>query len=243
MGFSIENDRNVLVSSLDEMALTDGLVLYYTMDSIDGSTLLDNSGNNYHGTNYGATVATGINGNALSFDGINDYTKTSNNITLGFTALSFSLWIKPLGNAGTYRCAIHKSTDTSIGSSEYWAGISQGNFLTATIGASTAGIGWPAGETTITPTMGTWYFLAASWNGTITKVYINGNEEKSYALATKTNIDYPTRLGASSDGASYQYNGLIDEVRIYNRALSAAEVKQLYKLNAPTTVASIKENQ
>jgi len=241
MGLSFENDRNVAVSSLDETGINDGLVLYYTMDSIDGTTLLDNSGNNYHGTVYGAVPATGINGNALSFDGVNDYTRTDSNITSGFTALTVSLWIKPQTGGASYRCALHKSTDTSIGASEYWAGISAGNFLTITIGSPTAPGAWAAGETTITPVLGTWYFLTATWNGTTVIVYVNGTEVKNYPLTVKTNINYPTRLGASSDGASYQYSGLIDEVRLYNRALSAAEVKQLYKLNAPNNVASMKE--
>jgi hypothetical protein len=240
MGLSFESDRNLQVSLLDEINLTDGLVAYYSMDSIDGTILLDNSGSNYSQAIYGAIAGTGVCGNALSFDGVNDYTRTDSNITSGFTALTVSLWIKPTGGAGTYRCAIHKSTDTSIGSSEYWAGISQGNFLTITIGAGNS-VGWAAGETTITPVLGTWYFLTATWNGTTVRVYIDGIEVKNYTLTIKTNINYPTRLGASSDGASYQYSGLIDEVRLYNRALSAAEVKQLYKLNAPNNVASMKE--
>jgi hypothetical protein len=135
-----------------------------------------------------------------------------------------------------YRCALHKSTDSSIGSSEYWAGISQGGFLTSTIGAQ-SGVGWAAGETSITAVAGTWYHLAATWNGTTVKVYVNGNEVKSYALATKASLAAPTRFGSSADGTAYQYAGSIQDARFYSRALTAAELKLLYEL---TTVSQMK---
>jgi len=94
--------------------------------------------------------------------------------------------------------------------------------------ASFAGVGWAAGKTTIKATLGTWYHLSASWNGSVVRVYVNGEYIKQYSLASYSNLTTPTRFGASADGTNYQFNGIIDEVRIYNRALSATEIKAIY---------------
>lgn len=219
-------------TAFSEVAVSDNLVHMYPLhgDAKDYASHVD-------ATVYGATAVTGLNDKlCYSFDGVNDYIKITDNLTEGFTALSTSLWIKPSAVGTQYRCALHKSTDSSIGSSEYWAGISQGGFLTSTIGAQ-SGVGWAAGETSITAAAGTWYHLAATWNGTTVKVYVNGNEVKSYALATKASLAAPTRFGASADGTAYQYAGSIQDVRLYSKALSDAEVKILYGL---TTTSQMK---
>lgn len=183
----------------------------------------------------GAVLGAGLRQGCYTFDGVNDYLKVTDNFTSGFTAMTLSLWIKPTAGGVDYRCALHKGPDSSIGAAEYWAGVSAGGLLTATIGAVTAG--WAAGETTTAAVMGTWYMLSATWNGTTVRVYINGNEVKSYALASKASLVQPTRFGASADGTSYQYAGSIQDARFYSRALTAAELKLLYEL---TTVSQMK---
>jgi hypothetical protein len=77
---------------------------------------------------------------------------------------------------------------------------------------------------TTTLTTGTFYHLACTWDGTNLKLYINGSQNQSVAQtitpAPNTSPLYIGQFGASSDFAS----GVIDDVRLYNRALSATEV-------------------
>lgn len=210
---------------ISEVGITDGLVAWYPLD---GNTR-DYTEYRNDATNYGATISSGLDQLCYSFDGVDDYIKVNNNLTSGLIGLTVGAWIKPMTGGSNYRCAVHKGVDNSVGGSEYWIGVSGGGFLTATIGARD-GVGWSGGETTTTAVMGTWYFMSATWDGTNVRVYIDGNLAKTYALASKGSIEYPTRFGASADGTAYQYSGLTQDVRIYNRALSAEEIKILYEL-------------
>ena len=100
------------------------------------------------------------------------------------------------------------------------------DYLTATIGANS--VGWAAGKTTTLATYGTWYYLAASWDGSVVRVYINGTYNKQYNLTSYGNLTTPTRFGASSDGLNYQFKGSVDDVCIYSRALTSAQIQQHY---------------
>ncbi len=215
-----------------------GLVLHldfstpYSADNL----ILDKSGNNNHATVVPSTapvwVENGMIGKgAYSFDGSNDYVRVENNIITSPTELTIAAWFNKQGEGSNYECVIHRGTDNLIGNTEFWLGVSANDFLTATIGART-GAGWAAGETAVKVVLNKWYHLAATWDGTTVRVYIDGEFNKSYALASYSNANSPTRLGASNDGTAYQYNGLIDDVRIYSTALSASEVKELYQTRA-----------
>jgi hypothetical protein len=240
MGLSFENDRNVVVSSLDETGINDGLVLYYTMDSLDGSTLLDNSGNNYHGTIYGATSTTGINGNALSFDGSNSRISNINSDGLGDISSTFSIsvWTKGTIKSGDFSYIIHRGITYSISDSVYCIITNNTGYFCFPINGS-----YVVGATTVLQDSNSWYFLTLTFNNGAVKGFINGNLSVSYSNSiTNTIVGTKLTIGDSTvTNSTRKYNGLIDEVRLYNRALSAAEVKQLYKLNAPNNVASMKE--
>ena len=200
--------------------------------NFDDGTANDGSGFNNNGTINGAVFSNdtpGGNGQSMSFDGVNDYVIVNNNFVVNPTALTISVWLKKMGEGSNYECVLHRSFDSSIGNSEYWMGVADGtDYLVATIGARVGGVGWAAGQTTIKAELGIWYHLLASWNGSVVKVYVDGKYIKSYSLASYSNLTTPTRFGSSSDGTTYRFNGIIDDVRIYNEALSQAQIKQLY---------------
>ncbi len=229
--FLNSGSNNITISSLEK-----GLLAHWTMDNLDYNSNTNNLSSKTTTensiTNYGATFTTDRFGNtnsAMSFDGSTNYLKTTNNFVSNPTQLTISAWIKKESGGATFECALHKSTSYTIGASTYWLGIDSSDLLTATIGANTGVTGtWAAGQTTTTAIYGQWYHLVATWNGTLVKVYIDGEYNKQYALTTYTSVNAPTRIGASSDGANYEFKGDIDDVRIYNRALSADEVKSLY---------------
>jgi len=166
-------------------------------------------------------------GCSLEFNGTNNYVIVNNNFVVNSTSLTISAWFKKIGEGANYECVLHKSSNTFISSSEYWLGVDLNDYLTATIGART-GVGWAAGRTTIKATLGVWYYLVASWDGSVVRVYIDGKYIKEYSLTSYSNLTTPTRFGASSNGTTYQFNGFIDDVRIYEQALSSAQIKKLY---------------
>jgi len=166
-------------------------------------------------------------GCSLEFNGTNNYVIVNNDFINSPESLTISAWFKKTGPGSNYECVLHKSSNTTIGASEYWLGVDYNDYLTATIGART-GVGWAAGQTSIRAILGDWYYLLASWDGSSVKVYVNGEYIKEYALLSYSNLTTPTRFGASSNGGSYLFRGLIDDVRIYTEALSQAQIQQLY---------------
>lgn len=230
MGLSFESDRNIQVTELNETSIIDGLVAYYTMDSLTGTTLLDNSGNNNNGTNYGATLTTGISNNALSFNGSSDYVDCGNITSLnGLSEITVSCWAYSINFAQSAMLVMKNPVNTvwemylEIPANVWkWRGGGIGNFMVASL-----------------PSNNNWHHLLVTQSGINAIMYLDG-----IVVRTNTADVLGTSTGSVNIGrctGTYYFNGLIDEVRIYNRALSAAEVKQLYKLHAPNNVASFKE--
>jgi prepilin-type N-terminal cleavage/methylation domain-containing protein len=210
---------------------------YWPFDEGSGTSVRDATGLGNTGTfggtgSHWSTTDKAIGNAAGLFGGAagGDYVVVNNNFVVNPTALTVSAWFKKLGNGDGYECVVHKGPigDTSVGSSEYWLGVNDTDYLTATIGARVAGIGEARGRTTTIASIGVWYHLLATWNGSLVKIYINGEYVKEYNLTSYSNVIAPTRFGASSNGSNYRFNGLIDEVRIYNKSLTSSEVRQYY---------------
>lgn len=212
---------------ISEVGIVDGLVGWW---KLDGDTR-DYTQYNNHGANNGAVVSGGLDQMAYSFDGIDDYIKIDKQVVDSPEGLTISSWIYPIAGGSNYRCALHSGSDSSVGSSCYWLGISGSNHLTATIGARD-GVGWSGGMTSVAVIYEKWTLLTATWDGTTAKVYVDGQFQKSYGLSTYSSLDTHTRIGASSDGANYQYSGKIQDVRIYNRVLMPEEIKIMYKIGS-----------
>jgi hypothetical protein len=88
----------------------------------------------------------------------------------------------------------------------------------------------PAGTNNATST---WYFVGCVYDGSRLYNYVNGELKATSIIASGniTTTTYPLAIGATSNGTAIQnvIQGIIDEVRIYNRALSASEIKVLYQ--------------
>ena len=89
--------------------------------------------------------------------------------------------------------------------------------------------------TSLFPTDGTWMHIAATYDGAMIRLYINGIEEGSKAASiTIATNDLPLSIGAQSDGSRF-FQGALDQVRVYNRALSAEEIAGLVGGSLPPT--------
>ena len=75
-----------------------------------------------------------------------------------------------------------------------------------------------------------WVLGTTTYDGANMRVYLNGVEEDSTALVTTiTTNDHPLYIGTIPGLTGYEFDGQLDDIRLYNRALSAAEVMQLYR--------------
>jgi len=217
------------------------LLAYWNFEhisTVDG-TVYDNSTYGYDGTLYNHatnTTVTGKFGDALAFDGVDDYIKIEDVMVTNPSELTIAAWIKKEDRgSGTYEVALHQASNSNIGTSSYFIGVESNDNLLATIGANSgAPSTWEAGRITPnTPAVyGQWYHLAAVWDGSVVRVYLDGEWNKQYDLASYTPWTTPTRIGASNDGTTYQFGGDVDEVLIVERALSAEEILALYNNTA-----------
>ena len=209
--------------------LDSGLVVWYTMDSISGSTLIDSAGT-YNGTmqNSPAQVAGKV-GSALSFNGVNQFVDIS------------SAWgAFPVSNTDfTLACwAKHNSTvgqQDIIGLFQYSAG---GFRLVADGSVMYAQLSNGSGNSLLlmnpSITTGVWsHYLITFEPGVGIKGYINGVPVANLAASWAVLASGYGKIGAESSAggtAARFFSGLIDDVRIYNRALSDAEVSDLFSL-------------
>jgi type II secretory pathway pseudopilin PulG len=213
---------NISDSASDTVEIISGLVTHW---SFDGDANDDWA--NKNGTVTGAVLTTGVDGlanSAYSFDGTGDYVNLGNSSSLtpqgNFT---YSLWIKP--------------STLQRGGNNYAGILAKGSILDIRIRPDgiilyyTSGMSdnWVIGGGS-SLFNGNWHNIVFSYNGTHKKVYIDGSLFNSRAitgsLGTNTNDFF---IGSNTEN----YTGLMDEVKVYDRALTQTEVTALYNIEKP----------
>jgi len=220
-----------------------GPVGWWKMDECQGIAIGDWSGNNNTGTlNIGASGtqnsvgtcqtsgtawgngATGKWNSSLNFDGTDDYINIGRSSPIGQISptLSVSAWINVKGGENTWRSIVepltgsyfHLHLQNSNKAEIYFYGPAK-SALSSTLFNST--------------NYNKWYHLVGVWDGTYAKIYINGTLEGTSTAGSgnvgAANSNINIGQGVSS---TRQFNGLIDDVRIYNYALTQEQIKQLY---------------
>lgn len=219
----------------------DRLVAYYTFEKGEGS-LLENKAvgdpmdvrydsKKLNGTiNCGTWVISGgrwIGKNTLEFNGISDYVNCGNNRSLDITdELTIEVWVYQTGNKDA------QMNWVSTGYHQYELGVSHQRVYSY--------LGKPDGGYTLyfyshntNFPLNEWKHCVATFDNTHAKLYIDGKlicqEPQTEPLVTG-NLDL--HIGNRSPGGTY-FKGLIDEVAIYNRALSAKEIRNHYEMGRP----------
>ncbi len=202
---------------------------HWNLNETSGTTANDASSNNYDGAVSGATWATGYMNNGLSFDGVNDYVQLPTTTNMSSSEGSVSLWINSSHNYTDHGMMFYGALDT-IGNGYGSHKELHLNFLSdETIGFFIEGGSQDVNITTSgTYADGQWHHVAATWNinGDAT-LYIDGTE---VASATHDAIAFDfsgvMRLGQTANNTRY-YSGLMDQVKIYETELSAAQIQLL----------------
>ena len=201
----------------------DALVGYWKFNEGVGATANDNSfyRNNGNLINGASWTNNGKIGKAVNFDGTNDYIEVPDSTSLSPRAgLTVSAWIKrDTVNSidailGKYKSITNERSFELGMANTYPVFIISSDGVTATTLTATTAI--DAGQ---------WYYVAAVWDQTQIHVYVNGKRENSAAYtAGLYDNDEALRIG-DADQSFWYYDGLIDEVKMYNYGLSASEIK------------------
>lgn len=205
--------------TVEQPTTPSGPVAAYAFDEGSGATLTDRTGNDHNGAISGATWnASGHSGKALSFDGNGDMVTIADHARLdmssGFTLES---WIKPRTLQG-WKMVLLKEAPPST--------LSYGLYASASGGPVPSG--WTRDGSVYGSTglpLGAWTHLATTYDRGTMRIYVNGQ-----LAGTETGVPAPPasdgalRIGGNSIWDFETFDGLIDDVRIYGRALSAAEI-------------------
>jgi subtilisin family serine protease len=195
-----------------------GLVAAYGFNQTSGTQVVDASGQGNTGTLSGGTwSAAGKNGAALSFTA-NGFVTIPDAASLDLTSgMTIEAWVRPTSNTG-WRTVVLKE---DVGGLAYALYSSNGSRPSAYVHTN-ADVGLNGAAALA---LNTWTHLAMTYDGATLRMFVNGVQVSSMPSAGAiTATSGALRIGGNSVWSEY-YRGLIDDVRIYNRALSGAEIQ------------------
>jgi len=178
---------------------------------------------------------------SIDFDGAADYINVPHDASLAnFTELTISLWVNPDGAVdSSWSHVVSKTRGSSADYGIMWVGnlsggCAIGNFSFRIWTTTARNV---CSETIVSENTG-WHHIAGTWDGNTMTVYYNGVAENTLGESgTISNTGNPLSIGNNPNGANRLFPGNVDELRIYNRALSTAEIKRLAQGNQPSTGA------
>jgi len=214
--------------------LEDGLVAYW---SFEGGEVTDHTGNGNNGLIFGSpSTVPGVSGDALFFNGVNDYADCGNTSSINITGdqLSLCAWIRmPDPHTNDYGAIISKGPVwTPMDVSDYFSYTLRTYEETNQVGGVTNSSSNNVVQVYSAVSTDTWHFLTMVYDGVNQHLYINGQEvatePQSGTIKSSPRIDgQHLTVGAVESEGSYQgyfFHGAIDEARIYDRALAPEEV-------------------
>jgi len=203
---------------------------HWKFDKGDGDTAYDSAGFN-HGTIQGTTWTTGKINNALSFDGVNDYVNCGNGANLNpLNTISIAAWIYPNALTTEHHQTIVMREGVAYQNYIFWIPTREGSGdnLEFIVGTGSSNSFHTAGGVI---SAGKWQHVVVTMDGGRVLLYVDAVEKLN---ESETNSFWqgiaPLVIGDRiRTGCSDPFNGIIDDVRIYDRALSAGEIWQLYQ--------------
>lgn len=212
----------LVTSASAQSSLTNGLVAYW---SFDAGAAADDSGNGHNGTLFNTVATNGNRGGALGFNGVNSRVQVIPDTALNLRgAVSITAWIRPSSNFVDVSQTILRN---GLFNDELYA-------LYYAVGGNVSFVWYDTDWRVLNSSPGLiapeqWTHVAATRSAThFIRLYVNGVEVGSGqgAQPTATNPQY-LQIGSTQPDPSYDFSGLIDEVRIYNRVLTTNEIQVL----------------
>lgn len=211
------------------MSLNTGLVSYWKTDESSGNAA-DSVGSNT-GTNTDVTYAAGKINNGAVFNGSSSRLALPTGSLVPTTsgqAMSISLWVKSdtASNAGSYRQLFSFKYGFQFRWSWGDGGANYGSFVYQTVSNAYS-------TPNLVISASTWHHIVCVYDGTNMKLYIDGAQSGS-DIAVTAGVRYETGnnfLGSSQAPGDF-YDGMLDEIGLWSKGLTAAEVTELYNSGA-----------
>jgi hypothetical protein len=214
-----------------------GLVGWWKLGEGTGSTAYDSSGNGNNGTWAGTAAGTSgyysagyLGPYAGSFDGSTNYVllPSSTSLTSGFPqGITMSAWVYPTTTSG-YQAVLTAQSSTNL--RQYGFDLYGTSNLYLVMGANSS-----PGSISLSSAwaVNAWNMITVTADGVHCKAYVNGNlaYSASYTSVPVSGGSWTIAIGENGSGYNLNFKGKINDVRIYNRALSAGEIAGMYKVH------------
>jgi hypothetical protein len=211
-----------LVTTSDAEAADPDLVGYWKFDETSGTTAHDASGNGQDGTlNGDPQWVAGILGGALEFDGNGDYVDVGNDPIFNITGqITVACWIKVSQFTVSWQAIFTMGDD----SWRLQRQTTTDNLCWACTGVTgTPGNWWLHGNVNVND--GEWHHAAGVYDGSKYYLYVDGELDVSKDTSGMMSVSsYPVMIGANAQQSGREFEGLIDDVRVYKRALIDTEI-------------------
>jgi hypothetical protein len=226
---TLQNCENQSVLSR-EYENTAGVMGWWHFNEGSGSSTSDSSGNGNGGTLNGSTWVNGKFGKALSFDGSDDYVEVNDSLNIT-NQITLEAWVKtPI--TGRHTIFEKWLYDAGVDERSFELDIDSDRRINFGLSSNGSYGVWLKSSGTVSSN--TWTHIAATSDSTTMKIFINGEQDPNTADSPSGIHQSTTDLHIGrwwTEGAwHYPFNGIIDEVRILNRALTADEIKADYAL-------------
>lgn len=246
--FTQQVEAAVVIQAPKYIGLNSGLVGYWSFNGPDiagipstatsPGTVYDRSGNGNNGQYWNATgtqPVAGKIGQAINFDGVDDYVFVNQGFGNADIPRTMAAWFyksaEPIDPDSNQQIVVVNDESGGLANNSVQIQI-----------AATSGIiqGVKAGGTVLVnssfiPSLKVWYHVVLIYDGTTWRIFVDGVERNSASTAAQTGATTKFWIG-TFNGAQQLFTGAIDEVRIYNRALSGDEIKRLYKIGSTLKV-------
>jgi len=226
----LNNTNNAWDNGINAWNITDSSLMgYWSFNEGSGTIARDLSGKENHGTIQGGTWTEGKYGGALSFDGVDDYVEIPETSLLDPRTSDFTVeaWIK---TSSTADWIVISKWDGWGSGNAWWLGNDwSGGSQHLRFSVYCPSMNW-AENTTAVVSDGKWHHMAGVREGGTLKLYIDGvlAGTKVACAGVDVNNNLPVRIGKFGEPGGWHFNGTIDEVRIYKRALSPEEISQQF---------------
>jgi hypothetical protein len=212
-------------SAAGSAAAASGLVAAFGFDESAGDVVRDASGHGLDGRRAGAKRTTqGRYGSALSFDGVNDRVTVPDSAQLRLTdGLTIEAWVRPTSASGQ-RLVLLKGSGKGVAYGLYASDLRLPSGTVRTAATARASVVRRARGKTRLP-LHRWSHVAVTFNGDRVRIYVNGEWIRSRkASGSLVSAAGALRIGGGASRAT-SFRGRIDEVRVYDRALTGAEIQ------------------
>ncbi len=220
----VNSENETVTTDISQLDINDGLVGYWSFDFENAE---DESGNGNFGMVYGATAVDGVSGRAFQLDGNNDYIMVSDSLSLDITQeITLSAWV--LFNTistGDPPVILYKRGDGNDGDEKYKLGVD--GFGVGKVDFRLNSVPFEGGNLFLSR----WHHVVGTFDGSVKKIFLDGVEvaDETYSSTIQTS-SRNLYMGVDQDewNQNQFLDGIIDEVRIYSRALTKDEIEYLY---------------